>query len=182
MNLRTIISTFIAMCILKSCYSFDYKGARIVTYGEPCVTTRSLPFEIEGPRPLPKEEKIPLSMNFKIVSDMYVQPRRVEYPIAIEMPHSATSQSEEVTMKDDTLRGKVYAYNTYVPPATVDHPLPSKMYNYAVDVPVRIQEITYGSERQQVQRLKGLKSRIDRILVPACEVASESSPCQCQYS
>ncbi|XP_017796415.1 PREDICTED: uncharacterized protein LOC108577734 [Habropoda laboriosa] len=185
MNSGTTVWILIAVCsicILKSCYSlsFDYKGARIVTYGEPCATTRRLPFDIEGPKPPPKEEKIPVSMNFKIVSDMYVQPRRVEYPIAIEMPCPTSLQSEKIVM-EDTLRGRAYAYNTYIPPPA-NLPSPLKSYNYDVEVPMKMQHITHGCKMHQIQRLEGLRSKIDRVLVPACEVSSSaSSPCQCQY-
>lgn len=49
MNSETITWIFIvySVCVLENCYSLDYNGAKIVTYGEPCVTSRRLPFQIE---------------------------------------------------------------------------------------------------------------------------------------
>ncbi|XP_050479512.1 uncharacterized protein LOC126868268 [Bombus huntii] len=158
---------------LKSCYSLDCNGAKIVTYGEPCVTARRLPFQIQGPKPCSKEEKAPVSLNFKVVTDTYTQPRHIEYPISVDMPTTTSSPSGKLSM-EDTLRGEVYAYNTYVPPA-VNPSLPSKNYNFQVENPITTNDVTSDDECEtKVKRLKGLQSRIDRILVPACEVSSLS--------
>ncbi|XP_026295090.1 uncharacterized protein LOC724555 [Apis mellifera] len=195
MNSETITWILIvySVCALESCYSLDYNGAKIVTYGEPCVTSRRLPFQIEGPKSPQKEEKIPVSLNFKMIPDTYIQPHRIEYPISLDIPCSTSSPSEKKYV-EDTLRGKVYAYNTYIPPVN-SPPSPSvKNYNFKIEnVPITTKN-NYNSEceMKQVQRLKGLQSRIDRILVPACEVSSLplssssslssslSSSCQCQ--
>ena len=160
-------------CSLKSCYSLDCNGAKIVTYGEPCVKTCRLPFQIQGPKSCSKEEKAPVSLNFKVVTDMYTQPRHIEYPISVDMPTTTSSPSEKLSM-EDTLRGEVYAYNTYVPPAG-NPSLPSKNYNFQVENPITTDDVTSDDECETtVKRLKGLQSRIDRILVPACEVSSLS--------
>ena len=82
-----------------------------------------------------EEVKVPVSMDLRVVSDMYVQPTRpVEYPIAIQMPFVTESLSE-LTIPEDPLRGKSYAYNSYVPPVANPLPLPKK-YDFAVDIPV----------------------------------------------
>ena len=175
------IFIFIAFCSivnLESCYSYVYDKAKIVTYGEPCVEPRQLPIKIEGPKPLTEEVKVPVSMDFRVVSDMYVQPpQHVEYPIAIQVPY-VTETLSELTVAEDPLRGKSYAYNSYVPP--VANPPVPKNYDFAVDIPVTTKQITSErSEEIYVPRLKGLVSRVDRILVPACK---ESSPSSCPCS
>lgn len=68
---------------------------------------------------------------------MYTQPRHIEYPISVDMPITTSSPSENLSM-EDTLRGKVYAYNTYVP--AVNPSLPSKNYNFQVENPITTNE------------------------------------------
>lgn len=79
-----------------------------------------------------------MSLNFKMISDTYIQPRRIEYPISLDIPCSTPSPSEKKYV-EDTLRGKVYAYNTYVPPVN-SPPSPSmKNYNFKIEnVPITI--------------------------------------------
>ncbi|XP_029032063.1 uncharacterized protein LOC114870939 [Osmia bicornis bicornis] len=179
MNFDTVISIFIALLIatLKCNCNCIKDRVEIVTYGEPCVETRQLPIKIEGPKPPRQEEKIPVSLNFKVISDMFVEPRRIEYPIEIDTSCSTRSQSER-TIMTDLLRGKTYTYNTYVPPASYEQP-EQKIYNYDVEVPISIKENMDEYQEKRVQRLKGLTSRIDRILVPACEVLPPPSSPQC---
>ncbi|XP_076640712.1 uncharacterized protein LOC143352271 [Halictus rubicundus] len=178
MRSGTLIWLFIGVC-LEGCQSrvYDYERPKIVTYGEPCAASRQLPIMIEGPKPPVEDQKIPLALDFRVISDMYVnpQPRRLEYPIAIETPLPPASPTGRVVIQlEDALRGKSYAYDTYVPPVSYT-PLPSKRYNFDVSVPVfnTNQEITpEESTSRYVQRLRGLTTRIDRMLVPACEVSS----------
>ncbi|CAL7937104.1 unnamed protein product [Xylocopa violacea] len=178
----SILIIVYSLCILESCYCHNYNNVKIVTYGDPCVTTRRFPFQIEGPKPPAIEEKIPVSLNIKVVPNVYVQPRRMEYPLSIEMPCTTSSPSEKL-INEDTLRGKVYEYNTYVPSVT-NPPAPSRNYNFMIDVPVTTKTTTSECETKQVQPLKGLQSRIDRVLIPACEISSLpssslSSSCHC---
>ncbi|KZC12540.1 PREDICTED: uncharacterized protein LOC107190703 [Dufourea novaeangliae] len=159
----------------RCCYSYVYDRPKVVTYGEPCIASRQFPIRIEGPKPAMPEQKIPLSLDFRVVSEMYVEPRRrVEYPIAIDAPCPTTSSpSERIIVDDDVLRlrGKTYAYSTYVPPAE-DTPTPSKYYNFSVNIPITSKEITSEQPTERyVQRLRGLATRVDRVLVPACEVS-----------
>lgn len=79
-----------------------------------------------------------MSLNFKVVTDTYTQPRHIEYPISVDMPTTTSSPSGKLSM-EDTLRGEVYAYNTYVPPA-VNPSLPSKNYNFQVENPITTNE------------------------------------------
>ncbi|XP_076237078.1 uncharacterized protein LOC143180914 [Calliopsis andreniformis] len=166
---------FLFISNLRRCYSSIHDRAEVVTYGEPCVTSRQLPIRIEGQRAFVREEKIPVSLNFRAISDMYtVPPRHVEYPITILTPritYTAASLSEQ-NNQEDPLRGKFYTYNTYVLPAVHLSAL-TKNYNFAVDVPISSQQIvTEQLEEKCVPRLKGLTSRVDRILVPACQISS----------
>ncbi|XP_033341998.2 uncharacterized protein LOC117229554 [Megalopta genalis] len=172
-----LIWLVIGVC-LRRCRSLVFDGPKIVTYGEPCVgPSRQLPIRIEGPKPPVEEQKVPLSLNLKIVSDMCSMPRslRLEYPIVIQAPCPTTttewSRREEMLNKD-TLRGKTYAYNTYLPPVGDTVPFaPLKKYNFLIMVPVPVKENTSSPPTaKHVQRLKGLTTRIDRILVPACQV------------
>ncbi|XP_076394568.1 uncharacterized protein LOC105661988 [Megachile rotundata] len=171
MSLRTIVSILATLSIvtLKCDCSPIKDGVQIVTYGDPCVVTRQLPIKIEGPKPPRQEQKIPISLNLKVVSDMLVQPRKIEYPIEIEKA-CTTPPSMERTSTVDTLRGKTYTYNTYVPPASYVLPTQTN-YNYAIEVPVPTKNNMEHYQEKRV-RLKGLTSRIDRVLVPACEVPS----------
>ncbi|XP_078047704.1 uncharacterized protein LOC144475565 [Augochlora pura] len=180
---RMLIWLLIGVCF-RHCHSLVYDRPKIVTYGEPCVASRQLqlPVTIEGPKPPVEDQKIPLSLDLKVVSDMYAQPRsrRIEYPIAVDIPYlkTTTLSKEEIIQNEDTLRGKTYAYDTYLPPVgdTVSF-LPSKKYNFQVNVPVSIKEITSNpSAPKYVERLKGLTTRVDRVLLPACEV-SQSRGC-----
>ncbi|XP_076620367.1 uncharacterized protein LOC143341365 [Colletes latitarsis] len=173
MHSGTAIWIFIAFCLVsnfKNCYSHEYDRAKIVTYGDPCIVSRQLPIKIEGPKPPAKEEKIPISLDFRIVSDMYVKPHRVEYPIAIDVPQTTPSPSEK-SIANYTSEKTSYVYNTYVP-QTANIQVPPKNYNFAVQVPVQIKHV--DPERHEgifYQRLRGLASHVDRILVPACEVS-----------
>ncbi|OAD57630.1 hypothetical protein WN48_01604 [Eufriesea mexicana] len=108
---------------------------------------------------------------------MYVQPRRTEYPISLDIPCTTSTPSEKLSI-DDTLRGKVYTYNTYTP-YDFNSASSSKNYNFGIDVPSITKDSITECETKRIERLKGLKSRIDRILVPACDVPSRSSYCQC---
>ena len=182
MNSGARIWIFIAFCSianLESCCSYVLDKVKIVTYGEPCDEPRQLPIKIEGPKPPTEEVKVPVSPDFRVVSDMYVQPpRHVEYPIAIQVP-CATESLSKLIATEDPLRGKSYAYNSYVPPAANPPPLPNN-YDFAVDIPVTTKQITCErSEERHVPRLKGLASRVDRILVPACR---QSSSCPCSVN
>ncbi|XP_076760971.1 uncharacterized protein LOC143429319 [Xylocopa sonorina] len=170
---NSILITVCLICILESCYCHNYNDVKIVTYGDPCVTTRRFPFQIEGPKPPAIEEKIPVSLNIKVVPNVYVQSRRKEYPLSIEIPCTTSSPLEKI-IEEDTLRGKVYEYNTYVPSAA-NPPTPPRNYNFMVDVPITTKATTCECGTKQVQPLKGLQSRIDRVLIPACEVSSLSS-------
>lgn len=69
---------------------------------------------------------------------MYVQPRRTEYPISLDIPCTTSTPSEKLLI-DDSLRGKVYAYNTYVPRAFNSIPS-AKNYNFDIDVPSTAKE------------------------------------------
>ncbi|XP_076303553.1 uncharacterized protein LOC143221843 [Lasioglossum baleicum] len=175
MRSETLIWLFIGVC-LNRCQSrvYEYDRPTIVTYGEPCVASRQLPIMIEGPKPPVEAQRVPLTMDFKVISDMYVNPnpRRLEYPIAIDVPLPPPSPRSDIVLQEDTLRGRSYAYNTYIPPAS-DTLLPLKQYNFDVRVPISKQEIIpEAATSRYVQRLRGLSTRIDRVLVPACEVSS----------
>ncbi|XP_076675597.1 uncharacterized protein LOC143372865 [Andrena cerasifolii] len=181
MSSRARIWIFIAFCSianLERCYSYVDDRAKIVTYGEPCVEPRQLPIKIEGPMPPTEEVKVPVSLDFRVISDMYVQPPRpAEYPIAIQVP-CATESLSKLIATEDPLRGKSYAYNSYVPPAANPLPLP-KNYDFAVDIPVATKQIACERSEEAVPRLKGLVPRVDRILVPACQ---QSSSCPCSVN
>lgn len=75
-----------------------------------------------------------MSLNFKMIPNTYIQPRRIEYPVSLDIPCSTPSPLEKKCV-EDTLRGKVYAYNTYVPP--VNSPPSLKNYNFGIEnVPI----------------------------------------------
>ncbi|XP_053972939.1 uncharacterized protein LOC128873396 [Hylaeus volcanicus] len=165
-----ILIAFHSIFNFECCYSHD--RPKIVTYGDPCIATRQLPIKIEGPKPPVEDEKIPVSLNFRVVSDMYVQPRRDEYSITIDVPSTSIKSQSDSVIIDDTSRGTFYTYNTHVPPA-VEAPPASKHYNFVIDETVRNIDIPQGNEQSEgmfYQRLKGLRTRIDTVLVPACEV------------
>ncbi|XP_026668952.1 uncharacterized protein LOC113464259 [Ceratina calcarata] len=192
MNLIAWISVYSIVILEIYCLPIDEgcncNGAEIVTYGEPCVTLHKYPFQIEGPKVVQAEEtvqiNVPAPMQFiKIVPNTYVantyQPRRVEYPMTVETPRVISKSAENIVI-ENTGHKKVYEYTVQVPSA-VNPPPPSRNYNYEIEAPVPTKDVTVECETRETipQRLTGLESRIDRVLVPACEVPSLSSPCQC---
>ncbi|XP_031839629.1 uncharacterized protein LOC116430091 [Nomia melanderi] len=177
MRSKTFVLFFIGIASvsnLEGCYGLSYDRPEIVTYGEPCAPGRQLPITVEGPKPPVETQKIPLSLNFKVATDMSAKPRRLEYPIAIDVPVPKLSPMERTIVEEDALRGKSYAYDTYVPPANHAIPLP-RNYNFAVNLPVSIEKVVPEKPTERfVKRLTGLATRVDRVLVPACELSSSS--------
>ncbi|KYQ51659.1 hypothetical protein ALC60_09247 [Trachymyrmex zeteki] len=162
---------------LKSSYGFKlpYNGVKIVTYGEPCQSPRYLPVSIEEPaKPVteivsPKWscEHQPLKLNYRVISTEPIPYQsRKEYPISVEVPQMP--QPLEI-ITPDSLQGKSYAYNIQVlPPPSV--PI-SRRHDFDVQVPPSPSPISVPTP-QSVNLLTGLTSKIDRILIPACQVTS----------
>ncbi|EGI59378.1 hypothetical protein G5I_12476 [Acromyrmex echinatior] len=155
-------------------FKLPYNGVKIVTYGEPCQSPRYLPVSIEEPAK-PVTEFVssksydykPLKLNYQIISSKPIpyQPR-MEYPIFVQVPQ-VPQPSEIIT--PDSLQGKSYAYNIQaVPPPSV--PI-SRRYDFDFQVPSSPSPISVPTP-QSVNLLTGLTSKIDRILIPACQATS----------
>ncbi|XP_011685581.1 PREDICTED: uncharacterized protein LOC105448580 [Wasmannia auropunctata] len=168
----------------RSFYGFklpDYNGAKIVTYGEPCHSPRYLPVTIEEPAK-PVTEFVspkscvyqPLKLNYRVISTKPIayQPQ-AEYPISVQIPQvPQVPQSEEI-ITPDPFQGKSYEYNIQAlssPPV----PISTKRYNIDFQVPSSPSLISTEPTPQSIKLLTGLTSKIDRILVPACQVSSSN--------
>ncbi|KAL6420143.1 hypothetical protein ACFW04_014088 [Cataglyphis niger] len=184
----------ISVCLrLKFSYGFPsilpYKGVKIVTYGEPCHSSRYLPVTIKEPVTESITEKDlatspcayqPLKLNYRVIdnsSPIFYQPQ-AKYPVSIQVPEVPV-ESLEIVEKPDLYRGKSYVYNTQTPLSPITVPI-STSYNFDLHVPPSpITPTETSSTSQPVKLLTGLTSRIDRVLIPACELPAK---CACQMS
>ncbi|XP_028046562.1 uncharacterized protein LOC105830635 [Monomorium pharaonis] len=184
--MATVFKSFIVIIVcfhLRFSHGFKlpYDEVKIVTYGEPCHPSRYLPVTIEEPIK-PVTERIsptscvyqPLKLNYRVITNKSIQPYQpqAEYPISIQVPQVSQSLAEIIT--PDLLRGKSYTYNIQTLPSP---PVPiSTRYDFDFQVPfspISEAELTPQSVKP-VKLLTGLTSRIDRVLLPACQVPSSS--------
>ncbi|KAK2576285.1 hypothetical protein KPH14_005651 [Odynerus spinipes] len=165
--IKACIRILIISCVTSSAFSFPsaYNGVKIVTYGDPCMPLRQLPIQIEGPREPVPPPKNPLKMNLQIIPIVkeYESPLPGPLPVAIQVPQEAPA------VAPDCRQGKSYGYNLEVP-LTIPQDTSSKSYNFGLQVPVPDEMKTASG--QPIKPLTGLTSKVDRILVPACEVAN----------
>ncbi|KAG7199992.1 hypothetical protein KM043_014416 [Ampulex compressa] len=96
-----------------------------------------------------------------------------QLPFQIEFPKPPPVVYDLTIYERDTLRGKSYGYNVEVPP-TVTIP-PGKNYNFDIKVPCPKPRTQMGVIVQEpVRYLQGLTTKVDRVLVPACEFPSSN--------
>ncbi|XP_070169302.1 uncharacterized protein [Polyergus mexicanus] len=181
----------IGVCLqLRFSYGFPsrlpYNGIKIVTYGEPCHPSRYLPVTIKEPvRPVTENALSttpcayqPLKLNYQVIdqSPVFYQPQ-AKYPISIQVPKVEPVESLEI-VKPDSYRGKSYIYNTQTPLSSISVPI-STSYNFDLQVPSSPIQTEISSTSQPVKLLTGLTSRIDKVLIPACELPAK---CACQVN
>ncbi|EZA47589.1 hypothetical protein DMN91_004456 [Ooceraea biroi] len=155
-------------------YELLYNGAKIVTYGEPCYPTRYLSGKVEEPiLPMATESTLskvyqPLKLNYRVISTEPVScPLQREYPISVEIPQIPQPLT---IVTPDIFRGKSYEYNIQVPSFS---PMPiSRNYNFDVQVP--LPPSTTIPKYTNYKFLTNLTSKVDKILIPACEVPSSN--------
>ncbi|KYN03538.1 hypothetical protein ALC62_05665 [Cyphomyrmex costatus] len=168
----------------ESSYGFKlpYGGAKIITYGEPCQSPRYLPVSIEVPaKPVTEfdllesynQQQPKLKLNYRAISytkSIPDQPRR-EYPISVQ---TEVPQPSKIIMPD-RLQDKSYTYNIQtLPPPSV--PI-SRRYDFDFQVPDSSPSSISVPTPQSVKLLTGLTSKIDRIIIPACQETSSSCNC-----
>ncbi|XP_011631641.2 uncharacterized protein LOC105423561, partial [Pogonomyrmex barbatus] len=111
----------------------------------------------------------PLKLNYRIIPtepSLPYQPQ-TEYPVSIQIPQ--VPESLEI-VTSDPLRGKSYAYNIQtLPPPSV--PITTR---YDFDFQVPPSPISTTPTPQSMKLLTGLTSKIDKVLIPACELPSSS--------
>ncbi|EFN69576.1 hypothetical protein EAG_04522 [Camponotus floridanus] len=180
-------------------YELPYNEVKIVTHGEPCYPSNYLPVTIEEPvlKPVSEDYTLPattqpctyqpLKLNYQVIADKPPIPyqSQANYPVSIQIPevpevHEVPVESSEI-VKLDPYRGKSYTYNTQSLPSP-SVPI-STSYNFDLYVPPSPSSTSDASEiptqSQSVKLLTGLTSRIDRVLIPACESPTK---CACQVS
>ncbi|GAB1861844.1 DUF4794 domain-containing protein [Camponotus japonicus] len=190
----------IEICLqLRFSYGFPhelpYNGVKIVTYGEPCYPSNYLPVTIEEPvlRPVSEDYTLPtttqpctyqpLKLNYQVIVDESPIPYQLQakYPVSIQIPEvpEVPVESSEI-VKLDPYRGKSYMYNTQSL-SSPSVPI-STSYNFDLHVPSPSSTSDASgipTQSQFVKLLTGLTSRIDRVLIPACESPTK---CACQVS
>ncbi|XP_076177124.1 uncharacterized protein LOC143151660 [Ptiloglossa arizonensis] len=171
MNYETAISLFIAFYSISNfgcCYSYVYDRSQIMTYTEPFVSSSQLPIAVKTPQALVIEETVPLSLNSEIVPDTYVQSRLIENPLTVEVSDLLPQPSQRMIVVNEPVQTTSYALNTYALPVDYAAQTPTS-YTMAVEVPVAKQvDISPKPKDGFYQRLKGLTTHVDRVLVPAC--------------
>ncbi|KAL0122417.1 hypothetical protein PUN28_007265 [Cardiocondyla obscurior] len=181
--------TIVIACFYSrpSCgFKLPCNGVEVVTYGEPCHLPRYLPVTIEEPvEPVAKSilpepcAYRPLKLNYRVISTEPIpcQPR-AEYPIEVEVPPVPVPQTSEI-IKPDPFRGKFYRYNIQAPPP------PSVPITRTYDCDLQIPQPPLISKTiltpKPVKLLTGLTSKIDRVLIPACQMPS-STCCNNAYA
>ncbi|XP_029169300.1 uncharacterized protein LOC114939218 [Nylanderia fulva] len=164
-------------------YKLPYNGVKIVTYGEPCHPPRYLPVKIEEPvepvrpvlsLPTPCTYQ-PLKLNYQVIVDKPIpyQSQQAKYSVSIQVPEVPVETVQEI-VKPDPYRGKSYVYNTQAPPSPSVPILTS--HNFDLYVPPSPTPTELPTPKP-VKLLTGLTSRIDRVLIPACEAPAK---CACQ--
>ncbi|XP_011874797.1 PREDICTED: uncharacterized protein LOC105565867 [Vollenhovia emeryi] len=165
-------------------FTLPYDGVKIVTYGEPCHLPRYLPVTIEEPAE-PVTELVlpdkpcayrPLKLNYRVIATEPIpeQPY-AEYPVAVEVPQAPQPTQLLEIITPDPLRGKSYAYNVQTPLSPPAEPI-SRTY----DIDFQIPSLPISQEvptPQSVKLLTGLTSKIDKVLIPACQNQGPSSSC-----
>ncbi|XP_012215842.1 uncharacterized protein [Linepithema humile] len=165
----------IGVCLhLRSSYGFPLScnGVQIITYGEPCYSSHQLPVTIEEP----VEEYVtepskslyrPLKLNYRAISTESPTCYQVqnEYPISIQVPQ-ITEPLKIVT--PDPYRGKSYKYDIQTPsiPCT---PIPMS-YNFDLQMPPPPPPSAISTPKP-IKLLTDLTSKIDKVLIPACETS-----------
>ncbi|XP_014469796.1 PREDICTED: uncharacterized protein LOC106741896 [Dinoponera quadriceps] len=157
-----------------------YEGVKVVTRGEPCPEPRYLPVRIEKPAQAAIAEKTaseklyqPLRLKYETINPL-PRPQYLcqEYPISIEVPEV---QPREIATYISLPR-KSYDYDIQIPPT---EQIPT-CYNFDFQVlPSNPTEakMDWSYNRDFAPLLNGLTSRIDRIVIPACENPS----CSCRF-
>ncbi|XP_032681104.1 uncharacterized protein LOC116848769 [Odontomachus brunneus] len=152
---------------LHKFHESPYRGVKIVKHGEPCPTPYYLPVKIEVPaRPVeetePPKPYQPLKLSYQTFNPLpRPQYLHQEYPVSIEVPEVPLPEISTYV----SLPMKSYEYNIQIPPPPIER-IPT-IYNF--DLQALPPSPTVITPMEPLKFLTGLTSRIDRIVIPACE-------------